>query len=109
MIHEIPSNGSVVITVPTSPTKNTVTPRAVLFVEEEVNKMPVLKLIVLPAWIPRTTEPTTPATSKTTNAIRNADARERIRSNLSLRVFIAASLRDDDGGCLLLADALRNR
>jgi hypothetical protein len=108
MIQEIPSSGSVVITVATNPEKNTVTPRAVLFVEEEVNKMPVLKLMVLPAWIPRRIEPTTPARSRTTNAIRNAEARERIRSNLSVRAFIAASLCDD-GSCLILADARRNR
>jgi hypothetical protein len=110
MIQETPSNGSVVITVTTSPYKNTVTPRAVLFVVEKLRMKPVSKLMDRPAWIPSRTEPTTPTTSKMPNAIRNAEARECIRSSTSVRVLIAATLRDDDRRrFLLLAGARRNR
>jgi len=92
MIHETASSGNVVITVAKRPTRNTVTPRAVLSVEDDVNKRPVSKLTDLPASKPTTTEPTIPTMSNTANAVRNVDARDRIRVVAAFDVFMADTL-----------------
>jgi hypothetical protein len=92
MIHETASSGNVVITVAKSPTRNTVTPRAVLSVEDDVNKRPVSKFTDLPASNPTTTEPTIPTMSNTANAVRNVDARDRIRVIGAFDVFMADTL-----------------
>jgi hypothetical protein len=92
MIQEIPRRGRVVITVPTSPAKKNVTPRAVLSVDVDVSRRPVSKLTDLPACNPTRAEPMTPMMSNTTNAILNVEARERIRVAASPGVFIADAL-----------------
>src|SRR5579862_8240070 len=103
----MPSSGIVVITVRTDPARKNVTPRAVLFFDDDVNRIAVRKVIERPASIPTMIEPMIPTTSKTTNSVRIIEARARIRSIEPLSAQIGRYRRPHE--CEQLADRLHPR